>query len=187
MGYENPNTETSLLLIKYLDAYVGVPSVLIDHDTKRRSLYGKAGAFRLTDYGCEYRTLSSVFLKTKTNLEFVWESVQRALNAFNFGIPLPSSEDVQNAINNSDVDLARKLIKNYSLNDVKNPLEEFKAKINRRKIVRNHNVNIPLGEILGNPFGDLRNEDIKVNEVADNQAQIDIVHNEEAEIGVVKD
>jgi hypothetical protein len=51
IGYENPDVDTSLTLIKYLDAYLGVPSILKDRDKKRRSLYGKAGCFRLTDYG----------------------------------------------------------------------------------------------------------------------------------------
>ena len=51
LGYENPNIDTSLMLVKYLDMYLGVPSVLRDTDSRRRSLYGKAGCFRLCRYG----------------------------------------------------------------------------------------------------------------------------------------
>lgn len=51
IGYENPNIDTSVLLVKYLDMYLGVPSVIYDKDKRRRSLYGKAGCFRLTSYG----------------------------------------------------------------------------------------------------------------------------------------
>lgn len=51
IGYENPNIDTSVLLVKYLDMYLGIPSVVYDSDKKRRSLYGKAGCFRLTSYG----------------------------------------------------------------------------------------------------------------------------------------
>lgn len=50
-GYDNPNVETSINLIKTFDIFLGIPSVIIDPDTKRRELYGKAGAFRLTRYG----------------------------------------------------------------------------------------------------------------------------------------
>ena len=51
MGYENPDVDTSLALVKYMDAFLGIPSVVKDKDKKRRSLYGEAGCFRLTDYG----------------------------------------------------------------------------------------------------------------------------------------
>lgn len=115
LGYDNPNVETSLLLVKYFDAFLGVPSVLLDGDTKRRNLYGKAGAFRLTDYGLEYRSLSSVFLKTKTNLNFVWDGIMRVIKAYNLQIPLPPADEVQAAINNSDSVLAKKLIDEYHL------------------------------------------------------------------------
>lgn len=51
VGYENNNIDTSLVMLAYVDAYVGIPSILYDTDTERRSLYGKAGCFRLTNYG----------------------------------------------------------------------------------------------------------------------------------------
>lgn len=51
-------------LVKQLDCTVGCFMVLIDDDTKRASLYGKAGAFRPKPYGVEYRTPSNVWIKT---------------------------------------------------------------------------------------------------------------------------
>lgn len=51
IGYDNNNIDTSLLLVRYMDTYLGLPSLLKDSDKKRRSLYGKAGCFRLTPYG----------------------------------------------------------------------------------------------------------------------------------------
>ena len=36
---------------KYFDQYVVLPSILVDTDTRRRSLYGKAGSFRMPSYG----------------------------------------------------------------------------------------------------------------------------------------
>ena len=51
VGYLNNNIETSLKMLRYVDAIVGLPSILFDTDGERRKLYGKAGCFRLTDYG----------------------------------------------------------------------------------------------------------------------------------------
>lgn len=115
IGYDNCNVDDSLLLIKYLDMYLGVPSVLKDSDTKRRSLYGKAGCFRLTPYGLEYRVLSSHFLSTKITLAWVWKGIVKAIDARNEGSPLADPELVQKAINKSDKELAEKLIKKYKL------------------------------------------------------------------------
>ena len=115
IGYENPDVDTSLTLIKYLDAYLGVPSILKDKDKKRRTLYGKAGCFRLTDYGCEYRTLSSAMMNSTARLNFVWKQLSKAITAAKCGIALPNSTDVQNAINNSNVALAETLISTFKL------------------------------------------------------------------------
>lgn len=95
--------------------YLGVPSVLKDNDTKRRSLYGKAGCFRLTPYGLEYRVLSSYFLSTKITLSWVWNGIRKAIEAYNDRDYLANPELVQRAINESDKELAKKLIKEYKL------------------------------------------------------------------------
>lgn len=115
IGYDNCNVDTSLQLIKYLDMYLGIPSVLKDDDTKRRSLYGKAGCFRLTPYGLEYRVLSSYFLSNKITLSWVWNGIFKAIDAYHKGYELADSELVQKAINESDKALAEKLIKKYKL------------------------------------------------------------------------
>lgn len=95
--------------------YLGVPSVLKDKDTKRRSLYGKAGCFRLTPYGLEYRVLSSYFMSTKTALAWVWDGIWKAISAYNDELPVASSELVQKAINESNKEIAETLIKKYKL------------------------------------------------------------------------
>ena len=43
--------EQIISFVKYFDQYVVLPSILVDTDTRRRSLYGKAGCFRRTSYG----------------------------------------------------------------------------------------------------------------------------------------
>lgn len=102
-------------MIKYFDAYIGIISVLHDPDVDRRSLYGKAGCFRLCSYGFEFRTLSSFFLGTKTKLRLIWDCIERALDAYEEGKPLPPAEKVIDAINNSNKILALELINDYNL------------------------------------------------------------------------
>ncbi len=115
VGYANNNIDTSLQLVKYMDAYLGLTSLLKDTDKKRRSLYGKAGCFRLTSYGVEYRVLSSTMMQDVPTLQFVWDQVQKAISAANNGKLLPPEEAVISAINDSDVALAKKLIKDFEL------------------------------------------------------------------------
>lgn len=114
-GYEGHNIETSLTLIKYFDAYLGLVSVLFDSDTRRRDLYGKAGAFRLQPWGFEYRSLSSAMMLSKELLELIYNQVVKATNAFNNMYAIPDSTVIQTAINNSDVKLATDLLKTYSI------------------------------------------------------------------------
>ena len=47
-----------------LDYYLGIYSLLWDPDNRRRSMYGKAGAFRPKSYGVEYRVLSNEWLNS---------------------------------------------------------------------------------------------------------------------------
>lgn len=115
IGYENPNIDMSVLLVKYLDMYLGVPSVIYDKDKRRRSLYGKAGCFRLTSYGVEYRVLSSAMMKDVETLRFVWRQLQKALLAASRGERLVDSEYVIKAINESNVDLAQRIVQSYSI------------------------------------------------------------------------
>ena len=60
-------------LVKQLDCYLGLPSLLWDNDTKRRSMYGKAGAFRPKPYGVEYRVLSNAWLKNEKLMRLVFK------------------------------------------------------------------------------------------------------------------
>lgn len=115
IGYPKCNPETSIKLVKYLDAYLGIPSILIDTDAQRRKLYGKAGSFRLQPWGVEYRVLSSKFIDTDELLQWVWYKVEHAVNACHHGLQLPPSDLVQQAINQTDVKLAKQLIEKYNL------------------------------------------------------------------------
>lgn len=98
--------QTCCDLTKILDLYLGVPSVLKDSDTKRRELYGQAGAFRPKDYGMEYRVLSNFWLKSKQDMEWVYGQVAKAIESYLKGFRVEGTE-VQAIINNSDVEGAK--------------------------------------------------------------------------------
>ena len=115
VGYPEHNIDTSLDMLRYIDAFVGIPSLLYDTDTERRSLYGKAGCFRLQPYGFEYRTLSSFWIANPSRLRFIWKQVMYALHAYERGYNLPNPQVVQDTINNNNIDTARTLIAEFKL------------------------------------------------------------------------
>ena len=104
-----------MAMLRYIDAIVGLPSILFDTDVERRNLYGKAGCFRLQKYGFEYRTLSSYWLDNPSRLKFIWLQVMYALFCFERGKDIPSPTEVRDAINHNDVDIAKVLIGAYDL------------------------------------------------------------------------
>ena len=67
--------EGHLRMIKLLDFLVTIPTLLLDSGPgakKRRAKYGKAGCFRPTPYGIEYRTPSCWWLKSPMTLSLVY-------------------------------------------------------------------------------------------------------------------
>lgn len=75
-------------VVKAMDLFLGVPSVLLDPEgLDRRQLYGKWGAFRMKSYGVEYRTLSNFWIKSPQMIQWVFESTQKAINWLNSGAP----------------------------------------------------------------------------------------------------
>ena len=109
-GYDNPDIDTSVQMVKYFDVFLGLMSLFFDTDRKRRSLYGKAGCYRLTAYGLEYRTLSSKMGESNETLGLIYDGVSAATQAFEIGMRIPLQSDVISAINNSDVQMARMIL-----------------------------------------------------------------------------
>lgn len=112
-GYDNPDIDHSVAMVKYFDVFLGLMSLLFDTDRKRRSLYGKAGCYRLTSYGVEYRTLSSKMADNRQMLELIYDGVVAATQAYEMDIPTPNAIDVVNAINTSDVNAAKYLLRTF--------------------------------------------------------------------------
>lgn len=73
-------------MVKQLDAALYVPSLLWDNDDKRRTLYGKIGAFRPKPYGFEYRPLSNAWVLEPDLHKFIFNTVQLALANYDKGI-----------------------------------------------------------------------------------------------------
>ena len=115
VGYANNTIDQSMLMLRYIDTYVGLPSILYDTDAERRKLYGKAGCFRLQPYGFEYRTLSSFWIENESRLRFIWRQIEYALYAYENGKQLPDWTYLVEAINNNNVELAQKVIDTYDL------------------------------------------------------------------------
>ncbi len=115
---KNPNE-----MVEMLDIICGNTCVLVDRDEgniERRKLYGRAGEYRLPPHGLEYRTLSNFWLEHYYLFSFAFGIARLAVNlcahdnskqyieAFKSKVDM---QEVQDAINNNDFDLAYKNFK----------------------------------------------------------------------------
>jgi hypothetical protein len=119
IGFKNnPSKKEALNMIRAADIFLGLPSVELDKDTRRRELYGKAGAFRYKPYGAEYRTLSNFWIFSEELVRFVYEQTQRAAAYAKDNMISAKTEEaqlVQRAINTGDVGLSKELMKCYGV------------------------------------------------------------------------
>ena len=122
IGYDDHNTDRNLDIVQTLDVLLGVPSVLMDGDTRRRSMYGKPGAYRPKPYGVEYRVLSNFWLRSEELMRWAYRTAVKSVEASKeaidvekettFGIPWSV---VQAVLNNSDIDAAHEIVKSLGL------------------------------------------------------------------------
>lgn len=88
------------LMVKQLDTVLYVSSLLWDADDKRRTLYGKIGAFRPKNYGVEYRPLSNSYLQSKEIQRTVFDITKRCSELFlNEGVALFEDTYAQEMVN----------------------------------------------------------------------------------------
>lgn len=122
VGYtEGENIEIAAKVARFMDVYLGVASVLLDPDARRRKLYGGPGCFRTKVYGMEYRTLSNFWLHDERLTRWVYRNsiaaAQAALSTEEHcydviptaGEPVPCSV-VLRCIKENDKELAKKII-----------------------------------------------------------------------------
>jgi hypothetical protein len=107
--------------IKMFDLMVGCPSVIFDKDETslaRRMLYGKAGEFRPTDYGVEWRVLGNYALRSPQLTELVFDLIDYAMEMMQVGnhkfiLDHADMNLVQTAINTGNKTLAEVAIKKW--------------------------------------------------------------------------
>lgn len=108
-------------LVRSMDYFLGLPSVSMDSDTQRRSLYGKAGCYRNTVYGegasrvqgVEYRVLSNFWLAKPQLMGWAYDQTTKAAAMIDdaaFMEQLETYADlIEQAINGSDAALASEI------------------------------------------------------------------------------
>lgn len=126
IGWENSHWLDAQVLVKYLDLYLGVPAVILDKDTERKSIYGTAGRFRPKDYGLEYRTLSNFWIVDEKTISFVYDQVEKAISNFNQYKEIidNSSEEIIECINTNNAEKALELINKFNVCSIQE-LEEI--------------------------------------------------------------
>lgn len=101
------HVDMCIQLVKQLDLFLGVPSILWDECAERRILYGKAGAFRPKPYGVEYRVLSNAWITSEYRMEWVYKRTIAAVNELMVGCCwYENILDAEKCINNNDINRA---------------------------------------------------------------------------------
>ena len=114
--------EGHLRAIKFLDLLIMIPTMLLDNGpgaARRKEKYGKAGCFRPTPYGVEYRTPSCCWLRSPMTVSLVlglgrlaWVMMSRqADEEIRKSIGF-AEEDIRGAIDESDVATIKKIWSN---------------------------------------------------------------------------
>lgn len=107
----------AIILCDYL---LGLPSLLMDADDRRRELYGKASAMRFKPYGVEYRTLSNHWIFERELREHVYRQVEKVVEMTVEGsiqsfAQRVSPEVVAQAINSGDRRMAEQITRQLSI------------------------------------------------------------------------
>ena len=117
VGWDDFTQDQQLDIIKAMDATLGLESVLLDDDTERKKLYGKAGCFRFTAFGIEYRSLSNFWIKTDESLKWAWNTTMKAIDLVNSGKieeVKKHGDRIVEAINTNNKELASELLNEFS-------------------------------------------------------------------------
>lgn len=111
--------EDQVEFAKLCDKFLGVPAVVMDPDSRRYKVYGKAGMvrFKPTYPGIEYRTLSNFWIFKSYLMEWVWDQLERTMDAFinKQYITQKEGELIQRCINTKDLDLSYQLVDESNL------------------------------------------------------------------------
>ena len=129
VGYEREELdfEEIELLVRSMDLFLTIPSILLDDDKDRRNIYGTAGDFRYRQIKnntvVELRTLGGAMLKSEELKGFVFDQTELAVKHYNKCVLdknikdalYKDQEDIVRCIKNSDIEIATKLCKKYKI------------------------------------------------------------------------
>lgn len=118
IGYKRPNKALNRKIVQAMDLFLGVPSIVMDTDSDRRRLYGKAGAYRDKPYGPEYRTLSSFWVASPDLMGWAYDQTMKAVDFVNHGYEIPAPALIVNTINTSNAKDAAQLCKKFNITDI---------------------------------------------------------------------
>lgn len=110
--------EDPIEVIRAMDLFVGVPSIVKDeHGQRRRELYGKPGAYRVKPFGCEYRVLSNFWIFSRELTEWVYAQTAKAIEFVGAGETIDEKHHqvIQDCISNSDKEAYEYLDRTYGI------------------------------------------------------------------------
>ena len=108
---DEEHKQSCCTVIKQMDYFLGLPSLLFDTDTRRRGMYGKPGCFRPKSYGAEYRVLSNAWLNKPEWISWVFNNAKLAMEQLYSGKNLVKIYgDIQEIITTSSADEAKRII-----------------------------------------------------------------------------
>lgn len=109
--HDSSHQQSILQVIKQMDASLGLQSLSWDKDNNRRALYGKAGAFRIKPYGCEYRVLSNAWLASEELVGHIFKTAKQSVEHLMAGWEyFGAISNIENIINTGDADAADKAL-----------------------------------------------------------------------------
>jgi hypothetical protein len=117
VSWENPEDEDRLEMVRLSDVFAVLPTIKSQgpDEARRRTLYGKAGAFRPKPYGGEHRVLSNGWIRSRESIQKTFQCYADALAALNAGVRVEVMDyaNIQMAINKPHKKLAEALYKKY--------------------------------------------------------------------------
>jgi hypothetical protein len=127
--------EKTIDVIQYLDLFIGITSLFVDHDptsAARRQLYGGAGTFRIKEeYGLEYRSVSNFWLASPILVGLIYDLVDFTLEFVSSDKKLEFvPEEVRSIINSGNKELAKEILsrcENVMPNKLSNKIKELSA------------------------------------------------------------
>lgn len=109
--------EDIYLLVRCMDVTLGLGSILLDPDTERKKLYGKAGCHRPTNYGLEYRVLSNFWIFTEELNKWAYDGVVKAFEFRENCMDLVNQNEriIRRAIDTGDKKLAEAAMRRFGI------------------------------------------------------------------------